>query len=140
MRWRIFIGALLLQSLSHGQSLAELTQLLELDTQYCFFQYNSSDAARQFAKNMRKSENGRVVICHYGASHIQSEIVTTRASSLLKERFGNAGPGYVFPFTAADSYDGINYKSSHTGKWSFAKCYQIPPKHALGIRGMTVQT
>lgn len=123
-----------------GQSLAELTQLLELDTQYCFFQYNSDESARKFVSNMRKAETGRVVICHYGASHIQSEIVTARASSLLKERFGNAGPGYVFPFTAADSYDGINYKSSHTGKWNFAKCYQIPPKIPLGIRGMTVQT
>lgn len=140
MRLLILITAFLWPAAAVAQSLAELTQFLELDTQYVFFQYNSAEAAQQFVRNMRKAENERVVICHYGASHIQSEIVTTRASSLLKDRFGNAGPGYVFPFTAADSYDGINYKSSHTGKWSFAKCYQIPPKLELGIRGMTVQT
>ncbi len=140
MRTVIFIGVFLMSYHGVGQSLGELTQLLELDTQYCFFQYHSAEEAIKFRDNMRKAENGRVVICHFGASHIQSEIVTTRASTLLKERFGNAGPGYVFPFSAADTYDGINYKSSHTGKWSFAKCYQIPPKLKLGIRGMTVQT
>ena len=138
---RIFFLCALAWSVSgHGQTLQELTELLELDTQFCFFQYHSAEAAQKFMNNMNKAKQGRVVISHYGASHIQSEIVTTRASGLLKERFGNAGPGYVFPFSAADTYDGINYKSTHTGKWSFAKCYQIPPKLPLGIRGMTVQT
>ena len=140
MRRIIFLCALAWSVSGHGQSLQELTELLELDTQFCFFQYHSAEAAQKFMNNMNKAKQGRVVISHYGASHIQSEIVTTRASGLLKERFGNAGPGYVFPFSAADTYDGINYKSTHTGKWSFAKCYQIPPKLLLGIRGMTVQT
>ena len=140
MRVIIFLCALVWSVKGHGQTLQELTELLELDTQFCFFQYHSAEAAQKFMNNMNKAKQGRVVISHYGASHIQSEIVTTRASGLLKERFGNAGPGYVFPFSAADTYDGINYKSTHTGKWSFAKCYQIPPKLPLGIRGMTVQT
>jgi hypothetical protein len=123
-----------------GQNLEELSALLELDTQFCFFQYHSLEAAQRFKNNMNKAYHGKAVVCHYGASHIQSEIVTTKASDLLKERFGNAGPGFVFPFSAADSYDGINYKSSHTGHWKYAKSYQIPPKIPLGIRGMTVQT
>lgn len=125
---------------SKGQQLDSLTNLLELDTQYCFLQYHSLEVAKNFSSQMKKATKDRVVICHYGASHIQSEIVTKKTSSLLKEKFGDAGPGFVFPFSAADSYDGINYKTSHTGKWSFSKSYQLPPKIPLGIRGMTVQT
>lgn len=140
MKYLLYISFVLIPFLGSGQTLSELTELLELDTQFCFFQFHSADVAQKFRNNMQKAENDRVVICHYGASHIQSEIVTTRASKLLKERFGDAGPGYIFPFSAADTYDGINYKTTHTGKWAFAKCYQIPPKLALGIRGMTVQT
>jgi lysophospholipase L1-like esterase len=123
-----------------SQDLGALTELLELDTQYCFFQYHSPRAAQLFQANMEKAEHDRVVICHYGASHIQSEVVTSRASFLLKEQFGDAGPGFVFPFSAADTYDGVNYRTSHTGKWTVAKSYQLPPKLPLGIRGMTIQT
>jgi hypothetical protein len=125
---------------SKGQQLDILTNLLELDTQYCFLQYHSLEVAQNFRNQMKKSSNDRVVICHYGASHIQSEIVTKKTSSLLKEKFGDAGPGFIFPFSAADTYDGVNYKTSHTGKWNFSKSYQLPPKLPLGIRGMTVQT
>ncbi|MFM7106179.1 MAG: hypothetical protein ACKOW8_11705, partial [Flavobacteriales bacterium] len=123
-----------------AQNIDSLTELLELDTQFCFLQFHDNATANSFKKKFDNSKNDRVVICHYGASHIQSEIVTTKASQLLKKKFGNAGPGFLFPFSAADSYDGINYKSSHTGIWKFAKSYQLPPKIPLGIRGMTIQT
>ena len=123
-----------------GQNLDSLTELLALDTQYCFLQFHDNTTAREFKKKFDNSKNERLVICHYGASHIQSEIVTTKAAKLLKRKYGNAGPGFLFPFSAADSYDGINYKSTHTGKWQFAKSYQLPPKIPLGIRGMTVES
>jgi LysM repeat protein len=123
-----------------GQNIDSLTELLALDTQYCFLQFHDHATALKFQENFKNCKNERIVICHYGASHIQSEIVTTKASQLLKNEYGNAGPGFLFPFSAADSYDGINYKSTHTGKWDFAKSYQLPPKIPLGIRGMTIQT
>lgn len=123
-----------------GQNLDSLTELLALDTQYCFLQFHDPNTALKFQEKFANTTNDRVVICHYGASHIQSEIVTRKVSQLLKKDFGDAGPGFLFPFSAADTYDGINYKTSHTGKWEFAKSYQLPPKIPLGIRGMTIQT
>jgi LysM repeat protein len=131
---------LLLNTYAISQDIKNTAELLELDTQYCFIQFHEKDAALRLKRAFDKTDQGRVVICHYGASHIQSEIVTTHASRLLKQKFGDAGPGFMFPFSAADTYDGINYKTSHTGKWAFSKSYQLPPKIPLGIRGMTVET
>lgn len=136
----IFIIFCFITNRTIGQEIRALSELLELDTQYCFLQYHDNLTAQKLQRAFEKSTQNRLVICHYGASHIQSEIVTTHASRLLKNRFGNAGPGFIFPFSAADTYDGINYKTTHTGKWEFSKSYQLPPKIPLGIRGMTVQT
>jgi lysophospholipase L1-like esterase len=141
---KLFITGILtfcVSAYSFGQTFAESIQLLGVDTSYSFIQYPSRDAALLFQKNMNKAlHGGRTVIYHYGASHIQSEIVTTQASSFLKNKFGNAGPGFLFPFTAANTYNSINSKTSHTGKWTYAKSFQLPPKIPLGLRGMTVST
>ena len=47
-----------------------------------------------------QAKDKRVVLFHFGASHIQAEIVTTRAKEYLHEEFGSAGPGFFFPFSA----------------------------------------
>ena len=123
---------LLLSNYIISQEIKNSAELLELDTQYCFIQFHENEAAQKLKRAFDKTDQSRVVICHYGASHIQSEIVTTRASRLLKQQFGDAGPGYIFPFSAADTYDGINYKTSHTG---FANQIRYVFINAVDARG-----
>lgn len=125
---------------TYSQDIQEEINLLEVDTSYAFFQYHSLTTGQRFADLFEQSNEKRVVLFHFGASHIQSEIVTTRAKELLHEAFGNAGPGFFFPFSAAKTYGSINYKSSHFGEWTSAKSYQLQPKIPLGARGMTVET
>jgi lysophospholipase L1-like esterase len=127
--------------MSFGQTYDESIKLLGVDTSFAYIQFPNNEAAILFQKNMNKAlHGGRTVVYHYGASHIQSEIVTTQASGLLKKKYGNAGPGFLFPFSAANTYNSINIKTSHTGEWTYAKSFQLPPKIPLGIRGMTVST
>jgi lysophospholipase L1-like esterase len=143
MKTRLIAGLFfsLISSISFAQTYAESIALLGIDTSYSFIQFPSNEAAMLFQKNMNKSvQGGRTVIYHYGASHIQSEIVTTQAGQLLKSKYGNAGPGFLFPFSAANTYNSINSKTSHTGTWTYAKSFQLPPKIPLGLRGMTVST
>ena len=141
MKKLLLFGLLFISKVLSAQTFAESIKLLGIDTSYSFIQFPSSEAAKLFQKNMNKSINGgRTVIYHYGASHIQSEIVTTHASQFLKAKYGNAGPGFLFPFSAANTYNSINSKTSHTGKWTYAKSFQLPPKIPLGLRGMTVST
>lgn len=126
--------------LVNGQDVSSEINLLKVDTSYAFFQYHSLATAKKFADLFSNAKNKRVVIFHFGASHIQSEIVTTRAKEYLHDVFGNAGPGFFFPFSAAKTYGSINYKSNHTGEWASAKSYQMQPKIPLGARGMTIET
>lgn len=113
---------------------------LKIDTAYNYFQFHSNNLGQRFANLFNSTNDKRAVVLHYGASHIQAEIVTTNAKKLLHERFGNAGPGFVFNFAAAKTYSSINYSTRYDGVWEFAKSFQIPPKLPLGVRGMTVQT
>jgi LysM repeat protein/lysophospholipase L1-like esterase len=136
-----FISTFSFNNVVEGQTFDESIKLLGIDTSYSFIQFPSLEAGQLFYQNMRKSVNGgRTVIYHYGASHIQSEIVTTEAGKLLRNKYGNAGPGFLFPFSAANTYNSINSKTSHTGSWTYAKSFQLPPKIPLGLRGMTVST
>jgi lysophospholipase L1-like esterase len=128
------------KKLVYGQDVSSEINLLKVDTSYAFFQYHSLATAKRFADLFANAKNKRVVLFHFGASHIQAEIVTTRAKEYLYEKFGNAGPGFFFPFSAAKTYGSINYKSTHTGEWASAKSYQVQPKIPLGARGMTVET
>jgi LysM repeat protein len=128
------------KKLVYGQDVSSEINLLKVDTSYAFFQYHSLATAKRFADLFANSKNKRVVLFHFGASHIQAEIVTTRAKEYLYQEFGNAGPGFFFPFSAAKTYGSINYKSTHTGEWASAKSYQVQPKIPLGARGMTVET
>ena len=126
---------------SFAQTFEESIKLLGVDTSYAFIQFPSNAAGLLFQKNINKAlHGGRTVVYHYGASHIQSEIVTTEACKYLKKKYGNAGPGFLFPFSAANTYNSINSKTSHTGEWTYAKSFQLPPKIPLGLRGMTVST
>lgn len=113
---------------------------LHIDTSYAFMQYSSLTTAKKFKQLFDATPNRRLVIFHYGASHIQGEVVTTRAKEYLLNDFGDAGPGYLFPFSAAKTYSGINYKTSHQGNWDYSKSYKLYAEIPQGVRGMTIET
>ena len=91
--------------------------------QFCHFQYFSKKTARQLDEVFRKAPTDGAVIFHYGASHIQSEIVVTEARGLLQKELGDGGRGLVFNYTAANTYSSINYKCLKTGDWTYAKSF-----------------
>ena len=95
----IAVCAIFSSFISFAQTFEESIKLLGIDTSYAYIQFPSNEAALRFQKNMNKAlHGGRTVVYHYGASHIQSEIVTTEACKYLKKKYGNAGPGFLFPF------------------------------------------
>jgi len=134
-----FLGLFSAQARAAQDSIPVIERL-KLDTSYAFLQYPSLATAKKLTDLFINANENRLVIFHFGASHIQSEVVTTEAKSYLHENFGDAGPGFLFPFSAAKTYGSINYKSSHTGTWTSAKSFQLTPKIPLGVRGMTVET
>ncbi len=136
----LFFSGLFSAQAREAQDSIPATELLKMDTSYAFLQYHSLSTAQKLTELFSQANENRLVIFHFGASHIQSEVVTTEAKSYLHENFGDAGPGFLFPFSAAKTYGSINYKTSHTGTWTSAKSFQPNPKIPLGVRGMTVET
>jgi len=123
-----------------AQEFSSEIELLGVDTQYAYFQYHSEKTAQHFKELLDSAQIKRTVLFHFGASHVQSEVFTTEARTFLSKEFGYSGYGFLFPFSAANTYSSVNYKTEHTGNWSFAKCYQIPPQIPLGARGITIET
>lgn len=135
----VFVGLSSAQA-SYSQDSISVIERLKIDTSYAFLQYPSLATAQKLTELFSQANENRLVVFHFGASHIQSEVVTTEAKAYLHENFGDAGPGFLFPFSAAKTYGSINYKTSHTGTWTSAKSFQPNPKIPLGVRGMTVET
>jgi hypothetical protein len=111
-----------------------------LDTQYCRLQYYSSKPAKKLLELFERTSEQRTVIYHYGASHIQAEVLTTQVREQLQSRFGNGGRGLIFNYGAANTYSSVNYSSTAKGKWLYGKSFIIPPKVPLGVMGMAVET
>jgi LysM repeat protein len=123
-----------------AQEIQYIPASLPLDTQYCRLQFYSSKPAKKLLELFERTSERRTVIYHYGASHIQAEVLTTEAREQLQSRFGNGGRGLIFNYGAANTYSSVNYSSTAKGKWLYGKSFIIPPKVPLGVMGMAVET
>ena len=83
---------------------------------------------------------GRVVVAHFGDSHVQSDIYPGALRNDLQAVRGQGGFGMTFPYSTAKTYSAIDYFSSHTGTWLFAKSIEFKPKLPLGLSGATAKT
>ncbi len=123
-----------------AQFYADAPASLRLDTSYSYFQFFSEQTGQQLQEVFRKAQSDRAVIFHYGASHVQAEVLVTEARTALQNEFGDAGRGLVFNYGAANTYSSINYKSTKEGTWKYAKSFMSRPSLPLGVMGMTVQS
>lgn len=117
-----------------------LYKQLKIDSAYACFQYYDAATGQRFLQHFEQSDSDKVVVFHYGGSHIQAERPTTFARALLQTHYGDGGRGMIFSYGAADTYSSVNYNSTKTGNWMFAKSFQLPAKLPLGVCGMTVET
>lgn len=102
-----------------------------------FFQ-NSTIAP--FYKAWKSASEEKLVIVYMGDSHVQPDILPGEFRKKLQAALGNGGRGMVFPYSTANTYSSMYYKSTHKGKWTYAKSWIVPPKMPLGVSGMTSKT
>jgi LysM repeat protein len=120
---------------------AQLPAELKIDSSYAFIQGYSSNTLSRLKQQFDAVDSNKLVILHYGGSHIQAENPTTIARNRFHERFGSGGRGLLFNYGAANTYSSINYASTYTGKWSYNKSYQGKKETLpLGVCGMVVET
>ena len=113
---------------------------LNLLEQFNQLQFHDSQLIHKIDSVIESSSENKVTIVHFGDSHIQAEWPTSVTRSILQGRYGNAGYGMIFPYSAAKTYSSKRYKSIHVGNWVFGKSFQSAPNVLMGITGMGVST
>ncbi len=136
----ILVAFMCCSLLSIGQSVDSVYRQLHIDTSYAYFQFYQDSIGKQLLQHFENTGQEKLVIFHYGGSHIQAERPTTFARQFLQEKYGDGGRGMIFSYGAADTYSSVNYTSTKTGTWDFAKSYKLPPNVPLGVCGMSVET
>jgi len=96
----------------------------------------------QIQKKTDKGERRQVKILHMGDSHVQADFFTGKVRQLFQEdkRFGNAGRGFVFPYSAAKTNNPFNYKTRYTGNWTSQRMISSKEESQWGISGINVET
>ena len=116
------------------------TEGLNVDSNYNYIQFYSPEVREKLQEYFTNVSSEKLVFVHYGGSHIQAEIPTTIARGMFQDKYGNGGRGLIFNYGAANTYSSVNYKSTFTGNWSYAKSFQGRKDIALGVCGMSVDT
>jgi lysophospholipase L1-like esterase len=119
----------------------QFPSVLKIDTNYAKIQCYSNEALKNLSDHFENVSKNKVVIIHYGGSHIQAEYPTTVARRNFIEKFGDGGRGLIFNYGAANTYSSINYTSTYKGKWKYAKSFQSKNKELpIGVCGMVVES
>lgn len=85
-------------------------------------------------------EMGKVTVLHVGDSHIQADLFTGRVRTLLQQRFGAAGRGFIFPYRLADTNTPLDLKAATDAMWDFRRNIYDRSGIPIGIAGMSIQT
>jgi len=88
-----------------------------------------------YRNNSTSSLKKRFKIVHIGDSHIQSDILSDAIRQQFQKQFGNAGTGYLFPYSLARSYGPRGISARTTGTWIEYKTMTPNADRGLGITG-----
>jgi LysM repeat protein len=105
-----------------------------------FVQFYQKQAIANFYKIWKEAKNRKISVLMFGDSHLQHGAYPDQIRKRLQEKFGYAGQGLVFAFSAANTYSNTDYKTSHTGTWVYAKSFMNTLKLPLGVSGMSIRT
>lgn len=91
---------------------------------------------------LQTQKKGQVKILHMGDSHVQADFFTGKVRRLFQEdrRFGNAGRGFIFPYSAAKTNNPFDYKTRYTGIWTSQRMISSKEQSQWGISGINVET
>lgn len=101
--------------------------------------YNRADFS-YFADQYFSDSAQRIVIAHFGDSHVQPDVYPNILRKGLQKEKGQGGRGMIFPYSIAKTYSQIDYSSSYSGVWASANSIQQPPKLPVGVSGFTAIT
>lgn len=111
-----------------------------IDSTVNFMQTHKVENIAPLMQKLKNTNKKRVHVLHIGDSHVQADIFTHEARTLLGGSFGYAGRGMVFPYTTARTHTAADYRCYHTGRWYYARNVERNPDLPLGVTGITSKT
>lgn len=98
-----------------------------------------------FFEKLARLENekrGTVHILHIGDSHLQADYFSGEVRRLFHQdqRFGNAGRGFIFPYSAAHTNNPEDYRTRYTGHWEGFRSVKRNTWSQWGLAGVTAVT
>ena len=138
----LFISLLLLSaSRGHAQGTKDsLSEYSWLHRDMNFIQFYDRKVLKDFHKKWVDKKDKVITITHFGDSHVQPDIYSGEIRKRLQGIKGGAGYGMIFPFSTANTYATVDYKSTHKGHWSYSKSIEMRPVLPLGATGATSRT
>lgn len=79
-------------------------------------------------------------IVHIGDSHIQADAMTNLIRQRLQNQFGNAGLGFVFPYSLIRTNGGRNVRFSSNISWDSQKITETKSANNIGLAGYSLTT
>lgn len=79
-----------------------------------------------------------VRIVHVGDSHLQAGFFSVPARTMLSKEFGNAGRGFIFPYSLAKSNSPPDYRVTSEVNWIFQRNAHPTNTLAVGLAGFTI--
>lgn len=145
------VGLMLLLSLFKLGLYGQMPDTLPLpahDLHPAFLHYDSNKiinpaAIHGFLKGLNRVQNleqDRMVVLHFGDSHIQADGMSGIVRTELQKKFGNAGRGLVFPYRLVRTNHPNDYYSQSSQRWSGRKNLQLRDSISLGVAGYAAFT
>lgn len=103
----------------------------------------NEEALHPFFERLRRLEGreiGKITVLHLGDSHIQADFFTGRVRTLMQQRFGAAGRGFIFPYRLADTNSPLDLKAATDAVWEYRRNIYDRSGIPIGLAGMSVQT
>jgi len=108
--------------------------------------YKQGEQVKSFIQkfhNLSSAESDPIRIVHIGDSHLQAGFLTEKIKQELFQKFSAdtiASPGFVFPYSIAQTNNPFFYKIDYTGQWDWCKNVDLEKTCSLGLSGITVRT
>lgn len=103
------------------------------------FLYNDTTLYPLF-EQLKQADSQVVSILHLGDSHVQAGFLPEATGSRLKEKFGDAGPGWVFPYNLGGTNGPDSYRWSSHHRWSADRIVDKGQSHWPGPGGIMIST
>ena len=88
---------------------------------------------------LEENQDRKVRMVHIGDSHIQADIFTAKIRFRMQQNFGNAGFGFTFPYSLANTNNSSPIKFSGSGGFSATRNLYADISKPVGISGISFE-